>query len=232
MAPLAEETADPRRNLPRAILGSILLMGMFFLFCSYALMRAWGGGDGGDLFALARRLWGPAWLLLLFALLNSVLGVSIACTSAATRVFYAMGRARVLPAVLGKVHPVHHTPHVAIWLQTAVTLAVGLGLGVLLGPADEFFFLGVVMTLGMVLVYSMGNLGVFLFFRSERRQDFSVMLHVLCPLLSTVALLWVGVLSVHPLPAPPVGWAPYVVAGWLALGGLTSLLRGPSCRPR
>jgi amino acid transporter len=42
VAPLAEESQDPRRTLPRAIMGSILFMGAFFLFCSWAVLIGWG----------------------------------------------------------------------------------------------------------------------------------------------------------------------------------------------
>ena len=55
---------------------------------------------------LAKRLWGTAWVLVLIAVTNSILGVAIAGNNAATRVFFAMGRARSLPAVLDYVHPV------------------------------------------------------------------------------------------------------------------------------
>ena len=129
-----------------------------------------------------------------------------------------MGRAGALPRALSRVHPRHQTPSVAIALQTAITLVVGLGLGAWLGPVDAFFFMGLAMTLGMVGVYSAGNLGVLRLYRGERRREWRPLLHAACPLISTLALLWVGVKSLWPLPAAPVGWAPYVTGGWLALG--------------
>lgn len=232
VAPLAEESVEPRRNLPRAILASIALMGAFYLFSSWALLRGLGPGslqallhsEESPVFALARRLWGRAWVLVLFALLNSVLAVSIACTNAATRVFYAMGRAGALPRALGRVHPLHRTPARAVALQTALTLLIGLALGFLLGPAEEYFFLSVVMTLGMVLVYSAGNLGVFLYYRREQRARFRVLSHAVCPLVSTLTLLWVGVKSVYPLPPGAVALAPALVALWLLLGVLLLLV--------
>ncbi len=232
VAPLAEESKNPRRNLPRAIIGSILLMGAFYLFCSWALLVGWGTNQlpsfidcpENPAFRLGRKLWGPAWLLVFFAVFNSILAVSIACTNAATRVFYAMGRAEALPKCLARIHPKFQTPVNAIWLQTFLTLAVGLGLGFWIGPDQEFFFMGVVITLGLVLVYCAGNLGVFRFYRGERRSEFRPLLHAVFPLVSSIALIWVGYASVIPLPEAPICYAPFIVLGWLVLGILLLLV--------
>ena len=72
---------------------------------------------------LAKRLWGAAWIFVLVAVINSILGAAISGTNAAVRVFFAMGRARSLPAALEchpsslsharERHPAadHHHPH-------------------------------------------------------------------------------------------------------------------------
>jgi amino acid transporter len=226
VAPLAEETDNPRRNLPRAIILSILIMGAFYIFTSWALLVGWGTSDlnafvnasENPVFLLAHRLWGVAWIVVFIAVINSILAVSIATTNAATRVFFAMGRSGALPGWLARVHPEHRTPSNAILLQTFITFAFGLGLGVALGPDQEFFLMGVAITLGLIFVYSMGNVGVFRYYRSERPGEFNVLLHVVFPLLSTIALLWVGYKSIVPLPDLPVGYAPFVVGVWLVIG--------------
>jgi len=228
VAPLAEESEDPHRNLPRAIIGSILLIGAFYLFTTWALLVGWGTGDldsflsskESPTFILARKLWGPAWILVLLAVLNSIMAVSIACTNASTRVFYAMARGESLPRFLTKIHPVFQTPVNAIWLQTFLTLFVGLGLGFWIGPDKEFFFMALVATIGMVFVYCAGNLGVYRFFRHEHKQEFNIFFHAIFPLVSTIALLWVGYKSILPLPEPPLRYAPILVAGWLLVGAI------------
>jgi amino acid transporter len=227
VAPLAEESADPRRSLPRAIMASIALMGVFYLFCSFATLRGWGTDHvdalvrsaEAPLFVVARRLWSRAWVLVLVAVLNSVLGVCVACTTTSTRMFYAMGRAGTLPGALARVHPRFRTPTGAIWLQTALSLGVGLGLGFGLGPLQAFSFMGVVITLGLTLVYSAGNLGVFRLYRGEQQQEYRPILHLVCPALSTAALAYMGYRSLSPWPAAPLCFAPVVVAAWLGLGG-------------
>jgi amino acid transporter len=226
VAPLAEESENPRRNLPLGIIGSILLMGVFFLFCSWAILIGWGTNDllgfiksvENPTFRLGKTLWGNGWILLFIAVINSILAVSIASTNAATRVFFAMGRSGSLPHKLAEVHPRYATPTNAIWLQTILTLAIGLGLGFWMGPDQEFYFMGVTVTLGLVFIYGAGNLGVYRYYRVERRDEFNALLHLIFPLFSTVALIWVGYKSVMPLPPAPVKYAPLLVGLWLIIG--------------
>lgn len=235
VAPLAEESRNPKRNLPRAIIGSILCMGVFFLFCSWAVMLGWGTDDvarfirssENPCFVLAHRFWGAGWIVVFVAVLNSVLAVAIACTNAATRVLFAMGRSGALPPALAYVHPRWRTPANAVWLQSIITLAAGLGLGFWIGPEQEYYFMGLVMTLGLILVYGAGNYGVYRFYRTEKRPEFRFWLHLFCPLVSTGAMILVGIASLHPLPAAPLRYAPWVVASWLFIGVVLLKRRSP-----
>ena len=234
VAPLAEESKNPRRNLPRAIIGSILIMGVFYILASWGVIIGWGTNDVNSLissqqnpvFLLGQRLWGGAWLLILFSLLNSVIAVSIACNNASTRVFFGMARTGVLPKALATVHPKYKTPVGAAILQTIITVVVGLGIGFWIGADQEFFVLGVVVTLGLGLVYCAGNIGVFRYYRTERRAEFNWLLHLVFPLFSTVAILYVIYMSIVPLPAPPVVAAPFIVLVWLVIGIVLMLWLG------
>jgi amino acid transporter len=225
-APLAEETKDPKRIVPRAILGAILLMGVYLVFTSWGILVGWGTeGMAGfaacpevPAFVLARRFWGAGWILVLFALINSMVAVAIATTLVSTRMWYAMARSGSLPRGLADLHGRYKTPVNAISSQTLVTVVFGIGVGIWIGPDQEFFLMGTVLTLALAVIYSLGNLGVFLFYRKERPQDFHPVLHALFPLISSVAILWVAYKSVVPLPAPPISYAPAIVAGWFLVG--------------
>ena len=48
VAPLAEEAEHPRRNLPRSIVYSIVLTGIFFTVCSWGILRGWGIAQTGE----------------------------------------------------------------------------------------------------------------------------------------------------------------------------------------
>ena len=231
ICPLAEETRNPKKTIPRAILISITLMGVLFVFTALATLTGWGNREVGSfatstenpVIVLAKRLWGRAWVLLLLAVTNSILGAATAGTNAAVRVFYAMGRAGSMPARLAYVHPRFRTPTVAILVQTFITLTVGVAIGLWIGPDQEFFFFGLVMTLVLIFIYSAGNLGVYFLYRKDRPEEFSILLHVLFPVLSTLSMVWVAYHSVVPLPAKPLRYAPIVVGVWMAAGVLVML---------
>jgi amino acid transporter len=230
VVPLAEESVNPRRVVPQALLGTVLIMGVFLVFTSWGILTGWGTQDLQAVteakdkppfelpIVLAQRFWGPGWLIVLFALLNSMMAVSVATTLVSTRMWYAMARSRSLPAWLTVVHSRHQTPVNAVALQTFLTLLVGLGLGFWIGPDQEFFLMGEVLTLALVLIYSAGNLGVFLYYWRERRGEFHPLWHAFFPLVSSAGVLGVGYLSVIEWPPPPLRYAPFIVAGWLAIG--------------
>jgi amino acid transporter len=205
-------------------------MGAYLVFTSWGIVIGWGTDDLGALvaskelppFALARRFWGAGWILIMFALLNSMLAVAVACTLVSTRMWYAMARSGTLPASLATVHSRHETPVNAVVIQAVVTLVGGLALGFSLGPDQAFYVMGTVVTLALALIYSTGNLGVFLLYRG-RGADFRPILHAFFPLISTVAVLWVAWNSIVPLPPPPIAYAPAILGLWL-LAGLIILI--------
>jgi amino acid transporter len=81
VAPLAEETRDPKRTLPRAVLISTSLTGLLFVACSMAILTGWGNSHVASfassteapVIVLAKKLWGSAWVVVLIAVTNSIL---------------------------------------------------------------------------------------------------------------------------------------------------------------
>jgi hypothetical protein len=74
-----------------------------------------------------------------------------------------------------------------------------------------------VLTLALALIYSAGNLGVFLLYR-RRRSEFRLIQHAIFPLVSTAAVLWVAYKSIVPLPPRPIAYAPAILGVWLLAG--------------
>lgn len=226
VAPLAEETDHPRRVLPRAIMISIVVTGVFYVFTGWAFITGWGPDRAGSfaaspenpIFVLAQRHWGGAWIIAFLALVNSIFAIGLAASNAATRVLFAMSRAGALPATLSKVHPKHLTPVNAIYFQAAFTVVFGLVVGVLVGPTSFFFTVGLATTLALMLMYIAGNIGVFRFYLTKHRSEFNVVTHAVFPLLSSAALILVGYESLNPLPPSPTVWGAVLTVVWLLVG--------------
>src|SRR5712692_342955 len=181
-APLAEETRDPKRNVPRSVLLSIIILGVFLVFTYWGIITGFGVTNIGDVInspdlpglALARKDWGGGWWLILIAFLASTLAVTLATANVSTRMWYGMGRNGAFPKLFAKVHPVYKTPTNAIFAQLTLSLAAGLIAGAWFNPQVAFFLLtGLVLVLGVSFVYLMANVGVFVYYWRERRSEFN-----------------------------------------------------------
>jgi len=205
---------------------SVIVGGLFYVLISWGIISGWGtaslhgfeASTANPIVVAGKRLWGGAAVLVLLAYLNSIFGACFSGNNAASRVFFGMGRARALPAALGKVSGKTRTPANAITLQAFLTLAVGFGMSLALGPANQLYLLATVITLGLSLVYIAGNLGVMRYYLTERRAELNPLLHLIFPVVSSAALLVVCYKSVVPLPAWPVSLAPFITIGWIVVG--------------
>jgi len=225
--PLAEETENPRRNIPRATMASIVIIGLMLIVVIWGQIIGWGKDNLANLpsspelpaLVIAHRVWGGLWFLALLAMFTSVIGASLACQNVATRMWYRMGRSGVLPIVVGTVHPVRKTPTVAIHFQFGLSLLLGVVLAGVFGP-DKIFVLtvGFVLVIGVIFVYVMANVGVVLYYWRERRQEFNWILHFVFPVGTSLILIYSLYASFNPFPAPPYNLSPFIVGAWLLIG--------------
>jgi amino acid transporter len=231
-APLAEETRNPTRNIPSAIVGATLAVGLFFVFAIYAGVIGWGPSRIGSYLAvtnpwetLAHGVWGVFGLWVVFlALLNSTIAVGNASVTAGSRLVYAMARAGILPSGLTRVHPERRSPVAAITLITVANFVISVGLALIFhGPVGGFSFLETMGGVLFMLLYVASCIAVpFLYLRSFRDQ-FHWLRHLVVPLLGVVAFAFPLISSVYPFPSPPLNWAPYLDVLWL-LAGVVFLL--------
>lgn len=229
-APLAQEARRPGKFVASAVMLSLLAIGAFYVFASYASSIGWGTGDmagfasdANPYYTLGHKLWGAAWWLVILAIVNSAVGAGLACTNAASRVMYTMGQTGTLPAAFGRIHPIHRTPTFAIGFLQFCGIAPVLLVGLLLRPGDIFGFLGTIATLAAIILYSMANVALTVYVRRELRDQFSVWRHALIPWMGTIALLPVLFVTVYPVPAWPYSVTPYLFAG-LLVGGVGYML--------
>lgn len=224
-APLGEETANPKRNIPRAVVYSALGIGIFYVLAAYAGVNGWGVGKIQNYAAspapwadLGTKYWGfigP--LIISFAVLNSALGNGNAGINATSRVAYAMGRIGTLPRSFARLSK-YQTPIVGIIIHTVASIIVAVGLGLMLGVAGAFGLIGSVLTLGLLLLYMASCVSTFFFYRRERPQDFRVIQHVIVPVIPLIILVITFWYQIYPVPSFPLNLAVPILAVWIVLG--------------
>jgi amino acid transporter len=225
--PLAEETENPRRNVPRATIGSILILGVLLIIAYWGQVVGWGVNDLGNLagsetlpaFVLGTKYWGDAWPIILVAMFSSVVAVSLATQNVATRMWYGMARQGALPKAVAKIEPKHKVPTVAVFIQLAMALLLGLAVPFWIGPDITFFLLvGLTLVLSVIFVYTMSNFGLIRYYWRERRSEFNWFWHFIVPFGTAGMLAYSVVKSFQPFPASPFKYAPAIVGGWMVIG--------------
>ncbi|MFH1106132.1 MAG: APC family permease [Candidatus Aenigmatarchaeota archaeon] len=115
---LSEETKNPRKTIPKALLLSIAITTIIYISVAVSVISAidWKtlSASQAPLSLVAAKGGIPVWLfsiIALFATGNTVLLLLVA----SSRLAYGMAEARTLPMVLARVHPKTRTPWVAIF---------------------------------------------------------------------------------------------------------------------
>lgn len=129
---LSEETIEPRRNIPRAILAATLLGGGIFLVAVYVMMLAHPALDFASLdtaaYEIVERVGGSMFKTVFTIVVTVAFFAAGLCAQAtASRLLYAMGRDQILPSIgFAYVHRRFKTPVVNIGLVGLAMLgAVG-----------------------------------------------------------------------------------------------------------
>ena len=137
IATVAGEIKAPHRNLPRALIGSVLIVATLYilaLFVSTTVLSTEELARQGEtaMVEVAQRLAGDTGALAMLAAgLLATLSSANASILSSSRAVYALGRDRLLPVAISRVHRRFGTPHIAL-------LAVGLPIAalVLLGRIE------------------------------------------------------------------------------------------------
>jgi len=241
-APLAEEAREPRKTIPRAVILSALLIGLFYLFCYYAatvyfgptkMAKSFFSFNSGDPWSgMAQAVWGPGLIIVILAVLNSAIANSNAGANAATRVGYSLARIGLLPRLLARVHPRFHTPYWAVNVQAAGGIALAVLLGWIAGgPLPAFALLGTIAGIIVIVIYILTNLSNLVFYLRERRGEFNILWNGIVPIVGSLIFLPAlaaalgidfGNLGIGAL-SPPSNLAPVVIGIWM-LAGLVALI--------
>jgi amino acid transporter len=236
-APLAEEARDPRRTIPRAVLLATLLIGLLYVFTTYAVdvafgpaaFAGFGSAGAASWVGMARSLYGLFWFFVFLAIVNSTIANANAGVNVASRTGYAMGRIRAFPHILAQVHPRHRSPVVAIFAIFGLTVAVMLGLGLAYNPTNAFAMVATGIVIVLVAVYIVVNAACIGYFASPARRGsgrrWNPLLHLIIPLAGIAAFVpaWLTAAGIRafsfvaPL-TPPASYMGPGVAGFMVVG--------------
>lgn len=178
----SEEAKDPARTLPRAVYLAVGFLAIFYTFMAWIIVVAYGKSDiqaaatkdpVGLVFAAMEQYVGhPAVVVTEILLVSSAFASVLAFHNTATRYIFALGRERLLPKALAKVHPVHRSPYVASRVQ-AIFACIALIAFIVVGadPYLEVFLLMVAPgVLAVVVLQALCSVAIVVFFNHHEKQ--------------------------------------------------------------
>lgn len=154
IAQCSEEVRAPEKNVPKAIFLSLVIVVPIYLLVAFAALGAvvpagmpsWqylGEQKETALVEVAKTFFRGGGIMILLGGLFSTMSALNATIYSSSRVSFAMGRDRNLPAWLGHIHPVRKTPHWAILVSGLLSafMAVALPIEVVASAANIMFLL-------------------------------------------------------------------------------------------
>jgi len=206
----SEESNNPKRDLPLAIIGSLGICTLFYVLVAVGAIGiaspAQLSSSDAPLSAALDQGAGISWAsaVLSFGALVAITSVVLVIMYGQTRIFFAMCRDGLLPRNLGKVHPRYGTP-------ARLTIAMGILIAILaaLVPLSEIVKL---VNIGTLFAFVLVNIGVIILRRTrpDMPRPYRVPFSPWLPLLGIIFAIYL----MADLPATT--WIRFVV--WLAAG--------------
>jgi amino acid transporter len=220
-ATLAKESANPKRNIPRSVIGCAAFSGIFFTLMAYFMVL--GIGDDSDTLGkssapftdvAARAGLGWASMIVYCGAVISVFACTLASVNAAARLLFSMGKYQFLHRSMGMVHDTHRTPHRAVFLCGGLLTSVCLAMSPL-GYLDAFGYAGTIASFGFVVVY----LALCIVAPLDLKKSGEMRpRHIVNGAFGTLLMLFVIVGSVYPVPTYPYNKLPYLFFAYMAVG--------------
>jgi amino acid transporter len=235
-ATLGEETKNPRKDIPRAILGVAIFGGVYFVVVTAVEVMGFGtDGNGVKAFVSSGSLMGDlgtqyvgSWIgtIITLGAAVSAFGCCLASIVGASRLTFALGRDSG-HAGLSRVSEKQGTPITATRFVTGSIVAIIVIWRMFwkVKPFDIFVGSGVIGTLILLIVYIFATIGAikFLFFSGQTK---AAKWEIIIPVAGIILLIYTLYKNVIPFPASGAFRAyPIVSAIWLLLGLIVILAR-------
>lgn len=240
-ATLGEETENPKRNIPLALFGSVLLTGVLFVGMMYVQTLGFGTDSAGlnafknsanSLGTLSQNYLGTLFsLFMLFTAMMSAFAANLSAAATSSRLLFALSRDGFGPRCFSRISPHSHQPRNALTLILAVSLVADVlawasgkpEMGTGNSAIDAYFYFAVIGSVCLMVTYLMIEFGVINFMLRVGREI--PRWELLLPLLGIVIMavsLYYNVVGQNDL------FSPALVAFYWCLAGLVIIL----CAPR
>jgi amino acid transporter len=229
---LAEECRDPKRTVPRALYLSIAIGTVLFVLFAYATVTGFHydvssiGRASVPFLTVADHALGAVGPLAWVAGIVSVLAALMAGSSSQARMLFEGGRTGLLPAPLGRLREQTNTPVNALFAMAAIGLGI-IGvwwLSHVIGghtgsnnPVNLYAEASTMGTIVILVVYLLTNLSLPVFMWRRHRSTFSVLRHVLVPVLGSAVLIVPFIELCEPGQPSPYNVFPFLALGLLVL---------------
>ncbi|BAT55402.1 amino acid permease-associated region [Nostoc sp. NIES-3756] len=225
---LGDEAKKPLKTIPRAVMGSVVLAGLFYVGTTY--IEVLGFQNTGisitdteqPLGFLSQRL-GLGWLgeLVAFGALFSFFSCVLGSINPAARIFFLMARHGLFHSKLGAAHSANKTPHVAVTLCSMIAFLVPTVMSLFnIKLFESMGYLGAIASYGFLTVYVLISVAapVYLYKIKQLRSPdvlFSVLGvgFMIMPILGSVGIPGS---TLFPIPEAPYNSFPYIFLLYIA----------------
>ena len=209
----AQETKNPKRDMPIGILGSLVVCTILYVLFSYVLsgvatvqdFRS-AGREASVAFAITKYMHGYEWLSksVTVAILAGFSSVILVMLLGQSRVFYSMSKDGLVPKIFSDVHPRFRTPY-----RSNILFFIFTGLFAAFLPED---IVGEMTSIGTLFAFVLVCIGVWILRR--RRPDLPRAFKVpAVPVVSTLGVIVCGAMIFG------LGWTNWLRLGvWLVIG--------------
>lgn len=226
---LGHEAKRPLRTIPKAVMGSVILAGIFFIVMTYVEVLAFNS-TGMSITEVEEPLgflshqMGMGWLgeLIGIGALFSFFACVLGSINPAARIFFTMARHGLFPASMGKTHLANRTPHVAVTICSFLVFLIPVCLclfGVKLFASMGY--LGAMCSYGFLTVYILISLAAPIYLHKIKQ----LRLRDLVFSISAIAFMMIPVLGsigipgsqMFPSPEAPYNLFPYLFLIYITL---------------
>ena len=207
---LAEESNGGRKAIGRAIIFSLLIVGLLFIIQTWVAALIWPDYttfENADVaFYQIAEIAGGAWLKWTTILATAIawgIADALVAQAAISRILYSMARDRKLPKVLAKIHPKYKTPHISTFLVAVISFLVTAFF------ASQIGALASVVNFGALSAFLFLHVSVINYFIIKKKSKDYVK-HLILPIIGFLIIGYVW-LNLDPL-SKKLGFV------WLAIG--------------